>query len=260
MSSQDISSPIEVEACPEKNVWGFWATAGFGVVVLVISLVIESVVVGVFAIVKMVSDSTFNISWLVETFTANLGLITALATIVSAIICVGLIIAIVKVRRSVSIAEYLGFRPITGKIILISLAITAGFIVLSGSADTFLERPVPEFMLDTYSTSVWPALLWIAFIVFAPAFEEIFFRGFLFEGFRQARIGVIGAIGLTAAGWALLHIQYGVYEIVTIFVIGIVLGVVRLKTDSLWSPLVMHAFFNLIAMIQLTLYSSGIIS
>lgn len=96
-------------------------------------------------------------------------------------------------------------------------------------------------------------------VIFAPIFEEVLFRGFLFEGFRQSKLGPIGAIGLTALGWSLLHIQYGFYGIATIFVLGIVLGIVRIKTDSLWSPLIMHAFNNLVAMILVALSVSGLI-
>jgi len=74
----------------------------------------------------------------------------------------------------------------------------------------------------------------------------------------QSRIGVVGAIGLTAFFWAILHVQYGVYEIATIFLLGIVLGIMRFKTGSLWSPLLMHAFFNLIATLQVALNSNTV--
>ena len=83
--------------------------------------------------------------------------------------------------------------------------------------------------------------------------EEILFRGFLFEGFRQSRIGVMGTIGLMAFVWALLHLQYGVYDIATVFVLGLVLGIARFKTDSLWSPLLMHSFVNLIATLEVAI-------
>ncbi|MFC1942868.1 lysostaphin resistance A-like protein [Chloroflexota bacterium] len=260
MSSQEITSPIEAGIRTEKNVWGFWATAGFGFVVILIFVIAQVLVVGVFVVVKMVSDPSIELSQVVNTFSDNLGLIIALATCISAIVCIGFIILFVIVRRGARIKEYLGLRPITGMVVLVSLAITIVYIVLSSLLGTLLERPVSELLADAYSTSVWPVLLWVAIVIFAPVFEETLFRGFLFEGFRQSRIGVAGVIGLTAAAWALLHIQYGIYEIVVIFIFGIVLGIFRLKTGSLWSPLIMHAFFNLIAMIELALYSSGTIS
>ena len=115
-----------------------------------------------------------------------------------------------------------------------------------------LERPiVPEFMVNVFETAYFIPLLWVAFIIAAPLFEEIFFRGFLFEGFQHSRLGMIGTVSLTSLAWTVLHVQYGAYELSTIFVLGIVFGVARLKTRSVYPPLAMHSLFNLFAMVQL---------
>jgi uncharacterized protein len=86
-------------------------------------------------------------------------------------------------------------------------------------------------------------------VIFAPAFEEALFRGFLFAGFSQSRIGVPGTVILTSLLWASLHIQYDLYNIAMIFFLGIGLGIVRAKTNSLWSTFLMHGFWNLVAVI-----------
>ena len=72
-------------------------------------------------------------------------------------------------------------------------------------------------------------IFWIAIVFAAPVFEEIFFRGFLFEGFRKSRIGDLGTVIITALTWAIIHTQYGYYEMSFIFLLGILLGVVRIK-------------------------------
>ena len=115
-------------------------------------------------------------------------------------------------------------------------------------------------MIEAYRTSRWVALFWVAVIIFAPGFEETFFRGFLFAGLRQSKIGVAGTIVITALGWALLHLQYDFFEIAIIFIIGIVLGIARYKTNSLWSPLIMHAFFNLAATIEVALNVNSLLN
>ena len=244
----------------QGRVWGAWATLGFGLVVGMVFMVTQILVAVAFVIVKMGTDSTPSLLQIAEHLNSFNGLILALATIASAVVGVGLIIGIVKLRRSATVVEYLGLRLITRKTILVLLAVTAGVIILSDSLSVILERPVPDFLTDAYRTSIWPALLWVAIIIFAPLFEEAFFRGFLFVGFRQSRIGAAGTIGLTALVWTLIHVQYGVYELATIFVMGIVLGIVRLKTESLWSPLIMHVFVNLVAMVELALYVNGLVS
>jgi membrane protease YdiL (CAAX protease family) len=93
----------------------------------------------------------------------------------------------------------------------------------------------------------------MATVVFAPLFEEVFFRGFLFEGFRYSKLGPAGAIFVTSIVWAGFHMQYGLFQIASIFVLGIILGVVRYRTNSLWPPLAMHVFNNLLAMVFLTI-------
>jgi len=214
----------------------------------------QILVVAIFAAAKIISDPTLGTLQLIENLNSAEGLVLTLSVFASAIVGVGLIIVIVKVRKSVTIAEYLSLRKITRKTVLALLALSAGIIILSDCLSLILGRPIiAEYMVNAYSTIAWPALLWVAVAFFAPAFEETFFRGFLFVGLRQSRIGIAGTIVLTALIWTLFHIQYGVYGMATIFVLGIVLGIARHKTESLWSPLLMHVFVNSVAMLQLAL-------
>jgi len=245
----------------DRRVWGPWATAGFGLVVGIVDLIIQLLIVGVFFAVNLASDPTLNPVQLAEKLITN-GLVLSISTFATTIVCVGLIIVIVKVRRSATIVDYLGLRPITRKTILVLLAISAGIIILSDCLTLILGKPLsPEFMVDAYNSITWPVLLWIAVVIFAPASEEIFFRGFLFTGFSQSRIRVTGTIAITALIWTLLHLgQYDVYGLATVFVLGIVLGIVRFRTGSLWSPLLMHAFFNLIATFEVALNVNGLVS
>ncbi len=205
----------------EKRVWGPWATAGFGAVVLVVFAIVQVVVVVISLFVialtrfelfsNQQSGDVFNS--IMDMLTGHLGLLQSIATIISGVIGIGLIFMFIRVRKRAGIAEYLGLNKITVRGFLLVVAIVIGFIVLSGGLNILLGKADNEqIMFDIYDTSVWPALFWIAVVVFAPAFEEIFFRGFLFEGFRQSRIGAIGAIGITALIWALMHsFQYSLY-------------------------------------------------
>ena len=100
-------------------------------------------------------------------------------------------------------------------------------------------------------------MFWIAVIIFAPVFEEALFRGFLFEGLMQSRAGVIGAIAVTSVTWAILHIQYNAAGIIYILLLGVIMGVLRWKTRSLWSPLIMHALVNLISTVLIAADLNG---
>lgn len=240
----------ESESTVRKLIWGPWATAGFGLAVGTVFILTQAMIVIVFAIAKYASNPQLDPSQFAEQVSGS-GLVLSFASCASTIISVGLIFLIVKLRKGATIAEYLGLTPVSGKTLLGLLLLTAGFIILSDTTTLLLGKPiVPQYQVDLYKTSVWPAVLWIAIVIAAPVFEETFFRSFLLEGFRQSRIGNTGAIVLTALAWTVLHVQYGAYELVTIFVGGLLLGIMRLRTGSLWSCMGMHSFFNLVSMIE----------
>jgi len=247
----------ESESTVGRQVWGPWATAGFGLAVTIVYLIIQILALVVFAAVKSASDPQFDPSQLVEHGSVN-GLIIVLGTYASTLLCVGLIFIIVKLREGATIADYLGLRPIAWKSLLGLLAITSGFIILSDGLTYLLGRSiVPQFQVDVYRTCVWPSLLWIAVLLAAPAFEETFFRSFLFEGFRRSRIGNTGAVALTALAWTLLHVQLDMFQMAIALAIGVLLGIVRLKTGSLWSCFFVHAFYNLVSTIETMLCVHG---
>lgn len=86
----------------------------------------------------------------------------------------------------------------------------------------------------------------IAVAMLGPAAEELIFRGWIF-GALAKRVGIPLTIALTALGWASLHYAYPWQVIVVIAVDGILLGLARWKTRSVYVPIVMHALYNLYA-------------
>ncbi len=255
LNNSDDVSPTEDIPVQKKPYWGAWPTVGFGCGLQVVSVFISGLVVIGFLVAGFTGDSIESMTTYLQDLLEN-GLYYALVTIATAIVCTYLIWLIIKMRHTLSATEYLGLRPISVKAILISLAIAAGLMALSDGLSYVLGKPfVSEWEQNLYLSSGSPILLWAAFIVFGPIFEEALFRGFLFEGFRQSRIGVIGAVILTAFLWAISHVQYDVYLMIGIFVWGIVLGVVRFRTGSLWSVLAMHALFNLVATVETAVYA-----
>ena len=86
----------------------------------------------------------------------------------------------------------------------------------------------------------------IAVCLLGPIAEELIFRGWLF-GLVQNRFGTAPTIVATAIGWALLHYSYSWQVILVIAVDGILLGVARWRTGSVFAPIVMHALYNLYA-------------
>jgi membrane protease YdiL (CAAX protease family) len=127
------------------------------------------------------------------------------------------------------------------------LGLESFFVSLTHSASA--EASNSSFMTETYQTAGWLPLLWAAVVLFAPVFEETFFRGFLFAGIERSRFGSVGTIILTSLVWASLHLQYNFIGMATIVILGLVLGTVRLKTHSLWPSILIHVFWNATALV-----------
>jgi len=255
-----LINEIQPATVPEKKpIWGGWATFGLGIAILAVYLFAQTITAAVFIIGKIVS-SPDNIDVEAIYDMASNGDVITWVTIISAILGTSLTLIFIKIRKGPGIRDYLDLKAMPKRVFLILSAIIIGLIVLSFVLDQFMQSPQDTiFLVDTYKTSTWPALLWIAVVVFAPLFEEIYFRGFIFVGFKQTRLGAAGTIAITSVVWAVLHMQYSVYGIISILVLGVVFGLVRFKTNSLWSTLFLHAAWNALAMLSTALYINGVI-
>lgn len=86
-----------------------------------------------------------------------------------------------------------------------------------------------------------PAWLVFAGVILAPLVEEIFFRGFLFPGFRQ-RYGWVNALLLSSGLFALAHVDPA--SLLPTFLLGCVLAYVYHRSNSLWPGVILHFLIN----------------
>lgn len=77
--------------------------------------------------------------------------------------------------------------------------------------------------------------------IFAPLVEEIFFRGFLFQGFR-ARYGWITAMLLSAGIFAVAHLDLVV--LIPTFILGCLLAYLYHRSNSVWPGIILHFLVN----------------
>jgi membrane protease YdiL (CAAX protease family) len=145
--------------------------------------------------------------------------------------------------------------------------IAAYIFFLGGAILIGLAFDVPE--QDTIETA--KNLRGVAFLIFslsaiiaAPIFEEIVFRGFLFNALRgNFRLGKIGqlfgktiadysAIVLSAIIFALGHMQFQLVTIVLLFFMGCLLAEVYRRSGSLYCAIILHAINN--GLTSLTVY------
>lgn len=81
-------------------------------------------------------------------------------------------------------------------------------------------------------------------VVAAPIIEETLFRGLIFESCRE-RFGRGAAVLISALLFGAIHVVP--VQVINAFVVGLVLGYVYLKTNSLLSVIILHAVNNAIA-------------
>ncbi|MEH6457121.1 MAG: type II CAAX endopeptidase family protein [Cocleimonas sp.] len=238
--------------------WGFWATLVFGLLVFTVFSICQAA--GLFAYIAAVNpqalaalsnpDSAIGAEQLLGQYMFN-GDAIAVGQIPAAIVGVMMIIWFASMRKLLSVDEYLDLNIPTLKSMLLFLGLMILIMIAMESVNYFLDRPVPEFMTKVYNSTQNLPLLWIAVAVGAPFFEEFLFRGFLLEGLSRSKLGMIGAIILTSASWAVIHVQYGWFEIISIFLIGIVLCIAKIKSKSLYVPIAMHMLMNLAASVAM---------
>lgn len=99
-------------------------------------------------------------------------------------------------------------------------------------------------------------LAFFSLVILAPIAEEILFRGYLFGKLRK-HAPVWVAILITSLLFAFVHFQWNVA--IDVFVLSIVLCLLRLRTGSLWAPIVLHMIKNGIAF-YLLFVNPGLIS
>jgi membrane protease YdiL (CAAX protease family) len=108
--------------------------------------------------------------------------------------------------------------------------------------------PIPKSLpMDKFFNDATSAYLMAFFgVLIAPVLEELFFRGMLFPTLRRG-MGTLVALLLTAAAFASIHgaqLGYAWAPILSIFVVGLVLTIVRERTDSVAASVLTHSGYN----------------
>ena len=157
------------------------------------------------------------------------------------------------IRRHGVSPELLGFRPATatslGWLPLVALAIglsTTGVYALMMEA-LGVDILVPDQNLEKLrALDGIERLPTFAIVgVLAPVGEEIFFRGFLLAALVSAIGGLRGTL-VSSAIFSVAHLNLS--TLFPIFILGILLSWLYLRTGSIWPSIVAHAAQNLLAL------------
>jgi membrane protease YdiL (CAAX protease family) len=107
-------------------------------------------------------------------------------------------------------------------------------------------------LLEVAEKAEGPWILPLALLlagVLAPLVEEFLFRGVLLMSLIRP-MGAAGAIGVTSVIFALLHYTNEPQAVPPLLLLGVVLGYLAYRTRSLVAPIMTHALFNTVMIMQ----------
>jgi membrane protease YdiL (CAAX protease family) len=248
MSSAELAAAPASAAPKMPRTWRFFGTAFWGAAAFVAMSVGQLVAI-------LVAASFYDPDLTEESIKA----FTEHGAVVAGSVLVGLPAALLVLWLATRLARrsfrsYLALRRPSLKEIVFALAASALLLVVLDAIAWLAGYPLsPDFALVSMRTARDSGLVWLVmlgFCVGAPIAEEFIFRGFVFRGWSTTFLGPVGAILLTAALFAIIHVQYAWFYIAGIFLIGVLFGYLRYRSGSTWLTVITHAFYNLMAGLQ----------
>jgi len=234
----------------KKPRWGLWMTLSFSAAIAGMFVAIEGITAIIYVAYAIVLNPNVNLEALLNALHQD-GLFLSFSITATSLFCSGSIIFFSGFRRGITIKEYLYFNSVDLNIFLRWSIAILFYVLIYDGLSLALGRPiVPNFMITAYASAKFYPLFWFAIIILAPFLEELFFRGFFFEGLRESKLGALGAIAITSISWGLIHSQYGTFDIIFIIIMGAALGIAKIKTKSIYVPIAMHSFANLVATLE----------
>lgn len=141
--------------------------------------------------------------------------------------------------------KHLGFRRFEWKTLGLGCGLLIGSYALILIHNIILVRlgiaPQGESILRLIQKLESPGWFFVVGVLLAPFVEEIFFRGFLFQGFRQ-KYGWKSAMLLSSAIFAAAHLDP--VALIPTFLLGFVLAYLYHRSNSLWPGIILHFLIN----------------
>lgn len=190
-------------------------------------------------------------------FGSNDGTVVSISIMIGCVLLVAISALVIRVRGG-NLKQYLALRPFSLAVGMGMIGLLLIFMIGSQALTYMLDKSPLAFVDPLYQSvsSVW--LLIFAMVIVAPIYEELIFRGLLWSAIAEqftsstysTHRGAIVASIVTSLIFAVIHVQYGIYEISTIVVLALIFCYARIKSGSLLLPILLHIVNNGAAMWQ----------
>ena len=138
---------------------------------------------------------------------------------------------------------------LAGWLMVTPVVMLTGWLLVRLVGDPGGSNPLLELVLGSRDPLAL-ALLAFTAVVLAPLFEETIFRGALLP-VLVTRLGPLPGVLLSGLLFAMAHISVG--ELAPLTVLGVGLGLVRLRSGRLWPSVLMHGLWNAVTFLNLLL-------
>jgi uncharacterized protein len=245
------AAPTPVVQLPRPpRIWKFWGTALWGLFAFAAMFVGQLAVVAFFILWQ---GGPFDVASVIHVvgggLTISLSVIMGLPAVIAALWLP------IHLSRT-PFADYLALRWTSwGNLLIGVVSLSALVLGWEGLSQVIGHDSSPGFMVDVLKSARAGGALWllvIAFAVAAPMSEELLVRGFLYRGFSESALGTVGAIFLSSLIWTAMHLQYDLdwFPFIEVFSIGLLLGYLRYRSNSIWLTVILHGLNNLAATLQ----------
>jgi uncharacterized protein len=218
--------------------WGPLASLGWAVLAQAAGLAAVAAV----AVVLATSDARFSDY---EFLFRNGDPIASSLLILSYVVLVATLATAIR-RAGWDVALYLALVKPRGRYVMYAIVWTVLSLLLTFAHATQFD--VTQFLnphgFDRARLMNGLLLHFAAVVIAAPLMEEILFRGFLYRGLSESRLGVIGTIILTSLIWTLMHDTKSAAGMIDTALHGVAWGWLRWYTGSLWTPIGCHVAYN----------------
>ena len=242
----------------KKKTWsGFWSGLIWFAVGFICIVVTQTVAVVILAVKETIRVGAEPSEERVNELMLN-GDAIALSFVLLLPIIISILAFAVKVRRKQPLFVFLGFRHVSGSVLVSWSLYAVGLIAAIIVCDRIFDRPpVSEWMLIAYDSAenIW--LFWLSVALLGPISEELLYRGYIIKVWAESVIGPILASILLSMMWAATHLQYDLYDMAWVFILGVILCISRLQTNSIIPAIIMHVGLNTAGLVMLVYYRSA---
>jgi hypothetical protein len=144
-----------------------------------------------------------------------------------------------------------GLRPFKSSAFGWMFVALVTYLILTSIYTVLVDPPseqLPSGLEDADQNLLVAIATGMLLVAVAPLAEEIFFRGFLYQAFRNS-YGVLPGALLSAVIFGAIHFEF--FKLVQLAILGVILALLFEKTQSLWPPIMLHALNNSLAYVYL---------